>query len=107
MARAARQVKPAAAVPKALKTPKNLEKMKSNPQGDWNIQHITNISKALGLTLKKPNGGSHYGVSSPLLSGALTIPARKPIKPVYIKKFVNMCDAHIIESSKGANNDKE
>lgn len=103
----ASKVKPADAAPKALKTPKNLNKMRDNPKGDWKIKHVSDISSALGLTFSKPSSGSHYGVSSPLLVGAITVPARKPIKPVYIRKFVKMCFAHIMTANQGAENDKE
>jgi len=47
-----------------------------------------------GIELLPPKKGSHYKAVSPYLSGHLTIPARKPVKPVYISELVSMIDAH-------------
>jgi len=40
-----------------------------------------------------PRRGSHYKVRSPKGGTVLTIPARRPIKPVYIRALVALADA--------------
>ncbi len=45
-------------------------------------------------------GGSHYKVSPPSRRAILTVPFRKPIKPVYIRKLVRFIEA--VGDSRGA-----
>jgi predicted RNA binding protein YcfA (HicA-like mRNA interferase family) len=42
--------------------------------------------------MPKP-GGSHVVFEHPRLAEALSVPARRPIKPVYIRRFVALIDA--------------
>lgn len=86
-----------ASKPAAKKEPKNklLEQMRANPKGDWKLSDIETVSKRNGLQCVAHKRGSHHSVWSPLLEGQLTIPARRPIKAVYIKNFIAMCDAHM------------
>ena len=81
-----------------------IEKMQNNPSNDWKISDIKAVCKSNGLELRAPTGGSHYTVISPHLQGILTIPAKRPIKSYYIKKFVSYTKAHEIFSN-GDNND--
>ena len=39
-----------------------------------------------------PRGGSHYKVRDPAGGMTLTIPARRPIKPLYIRMLVALVD---------------
>ncbi|TQV80349.1 type II toxin-antitoxin system HicA family toxin [Denitrobaculum tricleocarpae] len=71
-----------------------LEKMKSNPKG-WKINDIEKVCNQEGLIIKPPSRGSHYKVLSNLLQGSITVPFKRPIKPVYIKEFVSFAEAHI------------
>lgn len=71
---------------------KRLEDMRNNPRADWQISDIRVVCDAFGVTLTEPAGGSHYKVSHERLRDILTIPARRPIKPVYIKSFVAFVD---------------
>jgi hypothetical protein len=41
-------------------------------------------------------GGSHYKVLSTYVGGILMIPARRPIKAVYIRTLVALADTHIL-----------
>jgi hypothetical protein len=44
-----------------------------------------------GVKLRAPRGGgSHYTVQYP--RGILTIPARRPVKPVYVRKFTEVIE---------------
>jgi hypothetical protein len=66
-----------------------LDEMANNPRGDWTINDIQRVCRDNGLTCVPPTGGgSHFKVSSPNIDEILTIPARRPIKPIYIKLFV-------------------
>jgi predicted RNA binding protein YcfA (HicA-like mRNA interferase family) len=38
-------------------------------------------------------GGSHYRIAHPRLPQKLTVPFKRPIKPVYIKQLVQFIDA--------------
>ena len=71
------------------KIEKQLEKMRRNPL-DWRIEDLKAIADRVGLSYRQP-GSSHVTFRSP--SGLkLTVPAHKPIKPVYVKKFVELME---------------
>ncbi|MGV8948679.1 MAG: hypothetical protein ACOH2E_04850 [Candidatus Paracaedibacter sp.] len=70
---------------------KKLQAMSTNPRNDWKISDLQSIANRYGIVYRQP-GTSHVTFSSP--DGTmLTVPAHKPIKPVYIKKFVEMIKA--------------
>lgn len=56
---------------------------------------IKRACRQMGLTFAKPTRGSHFKVSSERLDGILAVPARRPIKAVYIRQFVSLADAHV------------
>lgn len=60
-----------------------LARMRSNPQGDWTIADVQAVCRRAGLECLPPSGGSHWKVAHP---------ARRPIKPAYIRKLVKMAD---------------
>ena len=65
-----------------------LEDMERNPVG-WRIRDIEAICLVHGAKCSPPRGGgSHYKVSKPGKNEILTIPYKRPIKPIYIKKLV-------------------
>ena len=72
-----------------------LEQMEANPAAGWKMKDIETMCNQVGLSLKPPAHGSHHKVLSDLLHGALTVPYRRPIKPVYIKEIVSFAKAHI------------
>jgi len=70
-----------------------LERMRHNPAGDWSIRDVENVCKAAGIACTPPSGGgSHYKVSHPSQREILTVPFRRPIKPVYIRKLIRFID---------------
>ena len=69
-----------------------LERMRANPQADWTIADIERLCRACGLTITSPRRGSHYKVRDPHDGATLTIPARRPIKTVYIRALVALAD---------------
>ncbi len=69
---------------------KTLEDMRANPR-DWRIASLEAVALAHGANARKP-GGSHVVFEHPALAEALTVPARRPIKPVYVRRFVQWID---------------
>jgi len=69
-----------------------LERMRANPRGNWTIADIERLCRRSGLTITAPRRGSHYKVRDPGSGTTLTIPARRPIKPVYIRALVAVVD---------------
>ena len=66
--------------------------MKANPQGDWAVGDIETLCRTYGISCKAPRRGSHYTLSHPGIAGHLTIPARRPIKPIYIRLLIGMIE---------------
>lgn len=69
-----------------------LERMRTNPQANWTIADIERLCRARGLTITSPRRGSHYKVRDPRGGSTLTIPARRPIKAIYIRAFVVLAE---------------
>jgi hypothetical protein len=80
------------------KSDKLLKSMANNPQGGFVISDIQVVSRAFGLSIRNPSGGSHYSISHSSQVAILTIPARRPIKPIYIRQFVAYVQA--VEASR-------
>ncbi|MDE2446109.1 MAG: type II toxin-antitoxin system HicA family toxin [Alphaproteobacteria bacterium] len=77
---------------------KLLERMRRNPK-DWDIEDLKGLAKRFNVDWRQP-GTSHFTFSA---KGQIpvTVPAHKPIKPIYIKKFLALLDAI------GTQNEKE
>ena len=71
---------------------KRLADMRRNPRDGWQIEDIRVVCKEFEIELKAPSSGSHYKVTHPARQEILTIPAKRPVKPVYIKQFVAFVD---------------
>ncbi|KPJ67841.1 MAG: hypothetical protein AMJ43_02490 [Coxiella sp. DG_40] len=69
---------------------KYLTKMRSNPH-NWRIEQIESIAHQYQVTVRKTSG-SHVIFSHPNLIELLSIPAHRPIKPIYVKKFVKLIE---------------
>jgi len=73
---------------------KLLDKMRNNPRDDWTIQNIQTLCGQEGLDCLPPSGGgSHWQVRHPLVNDVLTVPAHRPIKPIYVKRLVQLVAA--------------
>ena len=71
-----------------------LARMRRNPAADWTIRDIETVCAEHGVRCSPPTGGgSHYKVSHPSQHEILTIPARRPVKPVYIRKLARLIEA--------------
>lgn len=68
---------------------KTVAKMRNNPH-DWDIDTLKNLAGRFDIEWRQPGTG-HVTFRHP--NGAkLTVPAHKPIKPIYIKKFIRLID---------------
>ena len=73
-------------IPSVLKL---LSKMRAN-QMDWRIEHLKSIARYFGIEYRQP-GTSHVTFRTKF-GDKLTVPARKPIKPIYIKHYLKLID---------------
>ncbi len=69
---------------------KTLAAMRSNPR-DWRIEDLQVMARRHGLSWHQP-GTSHVTFRAPR-GGKVTVPAHKPVKPVYIRQFVALIDS--------------
>jgi hypothetical protein len=74
------------------KADKLLEAMRLNPQGDWTINDIQRLCRQVGWQCLSPSNGSHWKIVVEGSNATFTVPARRPIKPVYIRKLIAMID---------------
>ena len=70
-------------MPRADKT---LDRMQANPR-DWRMGSLEAVAAAHGVNIRK-SGGSHVVFEHPGVAEAISVPARRPIKPVYVRRFV-------------------
>ena len=73
---------------------KTLAQMKANAL-DWRIETLKSVADAYGVIWRQP-GGSHVIFRHPR-GAMLSVPARRPIKPVYIRKFVRLIEEGMSE----------
>lgn len=66
---------------------KQIEKMRNNPR-NWKIDDLKIIAKRVGLDHRQ-SGTCHVTFRS-RNGQKLTVPARKPIKAIYIKQFLEL-----------------
>ena len=72
------------------KAEKLLTRMRANPR-DWDIADLKVLAKRFGVDWRQP-GTSHVTFTA---EGQIpvTVPAHKPVKPIYIKKFLALLEA--------------
>ena len=70
---------------------KLLADMGNNPRGDWRIEQLKALADRYGVAHRQ-HGTSHVTFRPPRGS-KLTVPARRPVKPVYVRQFLAMLDA--------------
>ncbi|WP_107220044.1 hypothetical protein [Thauera aromatica] len=69
---------------------KLLEAMRNNPR-DWRIEQLQTVARQLGMAVRC-EGGSHHVFSHEAVADMLSVPAHRPIKPVYVRRFVALVD---------------
>ena len=72
------------------KSEKILNKMKTNPK-DWRIEQLETIAHQYGVAVRK-TGGSHVVFDHNDWIQLLCVPAHRPIKPIYVKKFIALIE---------------
>jgi predicted RNA binding protein YcfA (HicA-like mRNA interferase family) len=72
------------------KAEKTLEAMRANPR-DWRMESLEAVARRYGISVRK-TGGSHFVFMHPDSDLAVTIPSRRPIKPVYVTQFLALLD---------------
>jgi predicted RNA binding protein YcfA (HicA-like mRNA interferase family) len=70
-----------------------LERMRRNPADDWQIGDVEAVCREYGI-LFRYGKGSHAQAKHPAAREILTIPSRRPIKTVYIRKLVRYIEMH-------------
>ncbi|BDC48915.1 HicA-related toxin-antitoxin protein [Bryobacterales bacterium F-183] len=68
---------------------KLIAKMRRNPR-DWRIEDLKVVADSLGINHDQ-HGTSHV-VFRHANAGRLSVPAHRPIKPVYVRLFVDLVD---------------
>ena len=72
---------------------KTLQKMRRNPSG-WRIEELQTVAEANSIEWRRPGrGGSHVIFSAPGVREIVSVPSKRPIKPIYVKKFLALIDA--------------
>ena len=72
---------------------KTLQKMRKNQMG-WRIQELQAVAEENFIEWRRPGrGGSHVIFSAPSVREIVSVPAKRPIKPVYIKQFAALIEA--------------
>jgi predicted RNA binding protein YcfA (HicA-like mRNA interferase family) len=69
---------------------KLLTAMRQNPN-DWSMPKLLTVAKQLGMEVRS-TGGSHHIFSHPSVRDPLSVPAHRPIKAIYIKRFIALID---------------
>jgi predicted RNA binding protein YcfA (HicA-like mRNA interferase family) len=72
---------------------RTLQKMRKNRLG-WRVEELQAVAEENFVEWRRPGrGGSHAIFSAPGVREIVPVPAKRPIKPVYIKQFVALIDA--------------
>ena len=69
---------------------KLLDAMRNNPR-DWQIGQLQTVARKHAVACRS-EGGSHHVFSHPAIAEILSVPAHRPIKPVYVRQFVVLID---------------
>ncbi len=69
---------------------KTLAGMRANPR-DWRIDDLKTVARRHGVAWEQP-GTSHVTFRAPG-GDKVTVPAHKPVKPVYVRLFVALIDS--------------
>ena len=72
------------------KAEKILARMRNNPR-DWAIDDLKALAARYGIDWRQP-GTSHVTFSKPG-TVPLTVPTHKPIKPIYVTRFIALIDS--------------
>ena len=65
--------------------------MKANPR-DWRISNLEAVAGYYNIYIRK-SGGSHVVFGHKDSDIVVTVPAHKPVKPIYVKQFVMLVES--------------
>ena len=77
--------------PDVARADTTIDRMRSNPR-DWRIASLESVAGAHGVNIRRP-GGSHVIFEHHAVAEVLSVPARRPVKPVYVRRFVAFIEA--------------
>ena len=66
-----------------------LERMRGNPTG-WRIEDLEAVAERNDVSVRKGKGSHVVFITDD--GQRLTVPARRPIKPVYVRAFVTLVE---------------
>ena len=70
-----------------------LQEMRKHQAG-WRIEDLQIVAAQHFVEWRRPRrGGSHVIFSAPGVREIVSVPAKRPIKPIYSKQFVALIDA--------------
>jgi hypothetical protein len=64
--------------------------MRGNPR-DWRIEQLHTVARQYGIAVRSVGGG-HQVFAHDLVTETVSVPAHRPIKPVYVRQFVAFVD---------------
>ncbi len=71
---------------------KTLQKLRRTQTG-WRIDELQSVADENGVGWRRPgHGGSHVIFSASGVREIVSVPAKRPIKPVYIRQFLALID---------------
>jgi hypothetical protein len=60
----------------------------------WRIEELQAVAAEHSVDWRRPGrGGSHVIFSAPGVREIVSVPAKRPIKPIYVRQFVALIDA--------------
>ena len=72
---------------------KALQKMRRSQIG-WRIEDLRAAARENSIDWRRPSGGgSHVIFSAPGIRDIVSVPSKRPIKPVYVRKLIALIDA--------------
>jgi len=72
---------------------KTLQRMRDNPAG-WRIEELQAVAEQNSIEWRRPGrGGSHVIFSANGVRDIVSVPAKRPIKPIYVRRFAALIDA--------------
>jgi hypothetical protein len=67
--------------------------MRRNQSG-WRIEDLISVAGKNGIEWRRPGrGGSHVIFSAPGVRAIVSVPDKRPIKPIYLGHFISLIDA--------------
>lgn len=63
-------------------------------QAGWLIEDLQRIAEGNGIEWRRPgHGGSHVIFGAAGVREIVSVPSKRPIKPIYVKQFLLLIDA--------------